>query len=233
MTSRLHFKVTNIVMEQWVNNIKPTHAAKRILVKTLFGKIITLHAKPNDTIQQLKRMIEDKENIPLQMQTLTFASNRLDNNKTLRDYNLQTDTTLHLLLTPVRQSNVSHNSKTSIQIFVKHYLREIILDVEPTDTIQTVKAYIEDKESIPYNKQRLMFQSEELENNKTVTDCNIKNESTLGLLERNVAPDFKEIEYLHMDKVKQIKMDREAFVSLLSTILKDLSFENSIFNVFV
>lgn len=141
-----------------------------IFIKTHTEQTITLNLEILDSIKSVKELIQDKEGIPASQQALTFEGKELSDNLSLFDYNIQKDSSLNLFLSPC------------MRIFVVTLTKKTItLQVQSSDTIESVKSKIEDKEGIPASQHSLIFANKILKGEKTFKNYSIEQGSILQM----------------------------------------------------
>ena len=142
----------------------------KIHIKSLSNKVTTLDVQDTDTILNIKKNIQQKENIHYARQKLLFNGNELTDNKTLIDYNIKNESTLQLIL------------KSSTLFFVKTLTNKtIMIKAQVSDSISYIKQEIKKNEDFPIDNYCVIYKGKELDNNKIIADYNIPKNSTLEL----------------------------------------------------
>lgn len=147
----------------------------QLFVKTLTGKTVSIEIEEGESIEDVKAKIAEKEGIPPEQQRIIFGGQQLQDGKTVDDYNIGDDATLHLVL----------RLRGGMQLFVKTLTgKTVSIEIEEGESIEDVKAKIAEKEGIPPEQQRIIFGGQQLQDGKTIDDYNIGDDATLHLVLR-------------------------------------------------
>ncbi|KAJ0793663.1 putative Ubiquitin-like domain-containing protein [Helianthus annuus] len=175
----------NIINGSILTSMVKYEKSMEIFVNSYTGKTISLLVYPTYTISKVKSMLLYEEDIQWGEQVLIFNNLVLEDDGTLSDFHINRKSTLTLM-------RRSRGLKESMKIFIKMLTGEIITQmVKPSDTVNNVKAKIQDKVHIPHRQQELIFNEVVLYGIDTLSSYNIKNKSTLTVM--RASPGFMRI----------------------------------------
>ncbi|XP_077252139.1 polyubiquitin-like isoform X2 [Tasmannia lanceolata] len=171
------------------NGLESHDQDMRVFLKV--KKTIAFNIKRSDTIRNVKAMFREKEGLPSDLQAeLSFAGSNLQDSQTLADYDILKDSILTM-------------DVVGMQIFVKIPTtgKKVTLDVMYGDSIQNIKAQIQEKEGIPIEQQTLIYAGISLEDNQTLRAYKIPMESTLHIV---IRPEEEMPIFIHMQTGERI-----------------------------
>jgi ubiquitin len=165
----------NVPLVRSMESVLGMRGGMQLFVKTLTGKTVSIEVEEGESIEDVKAKIAEKEGIPAEQQRLIFGGQQLQDAKTLGDYDVGDDATLHLVL----------RLRGGMQLFVKTLTgKTVSIEVEEGESIEDVKAKIAEKEGIPAEQQRLIFGGQQLQDAKTLGDYDVGDDATLHLVLR-------------------------------------------------
>ncbi|EDV21887.1 uncharacterized protein TRIADDRAFT_29688 [Trichoplax adhaerens] len=141
-----------------------------VIVQMENDQTLSVPAKEDSTIQEIKHLIEEQTNIPWRQQRLLHDDVLLNNSSTLADCQLQLPCQLQLF------------SSDILQIYIRLSVgKQLSLEVLEMDKIYDIKGRIEDKEGISILQQTLRFKGKILKDQTTLKSCDIGSGSILQL----------------------------------------------------
>ena len=138
------------------------------------GKKLTFDVERQQTIANVKTLIQDKEGVSPNDQRLLFRGDSLEDDLTLSVCNIPDESVLHLV-----------QRLTLFVVLPSH--KQITIQMDEDETIRSLKAKIHDREGTPPDQQRLLFHGttlSEVDDNKRLIDCNIRSGSTIHFVLR-------------------------------------------------
>ena len=165
----------NVQKEATLHLILRLYIGMETSLRTLTGKMITLRVELADNIKNVKKKLQSKERISPDRQRIICDGKQYQDGRSLSDYNVQKEATLHSIL----------RLHTGMEIVLRELTGKMItLEVELADTIKNVKTKLQNKEGISADQQSLIFDMKQLEYGRCLSDYNVAKEATLYLILR-------------------------------------------------
>ena len=144
-----------------------------VYIRSFRGKKIAIETHSDSTVLELKERIEEKEGIPIRFQELVLWSSKLENHKTLSDYQIRSDYILCLIFAKQKLMHIFYTKPSG---------RCITLYLQLCDTIEDIRYEVCEREGYPIDRLMLIYAGKRLEDKKTLADYNIGQESTVHIL---------------------------------------------------
>jgi ubiquitin C len=145
----------------------------KVFVKLMNGKTVFIDCEGSMTVRSLKQQIAEREGTPINDQRLVFAGRDLDNDRKLADYSIK-DKSLVTMGDPFAQGPMKVYIKSSKG-------KTTLIEVDPSETIRSLKIKIQGKDKIPPGQQRLMFGGQTLSDQMSVRDYRIPKNGIISL----------------------------------------------------
>lgn len=144
----------------------------QLYIRTVIAKTIVIDAEPRESIKDLKKKIQYREGIPSSQQHLYWDNRHLEDDHTLQHYDIKSDSFLRL--------------NVDLEIIVCTLTNDIssTFFLPQTEAIEGLKKRIEDRHGIPPDQMRIMYAGQQLQDNRTLADYFISNDSKLYVILR-------------------------------------------------
>ena len=176
-------RLIELIKSNNIQNLVNTHHSKmKVTIRSVSGEEIQLEVEPSDTVEKLKESIQGRKGISPDQQFLIFAGRRIDDGQTLAQHKVRNGSTILLVL---KSGRTTHPTKEAMTVHIKTLGKETFdIEVEPNDTVETLKRKIQFRKEVPVDQQRLIQNEKQLEDGRTLAECGIQEGDTIYIILR-------------------------------------------------
>ncbi|KAI8143927.1 ubiquitin-related domain-containing protein [Fennellomyces sp. T-0311] len=226
-------KVQGTPKLKMITSMQPSKLPSTVTVHVLtaIGQNITTNVPVDATVEELKQSISEglNKDISIRKQHLYFNGTELQDEKTLPDYFITSNTTIHML--------IQLSKYLTVPIYVKTLTKQThVLHVNLGQTVYRLKKFIEDRIDIPINEQRLTFNGNQLEDDHILYDYHIGKESTVSISLRlsgghDLLPTFADVSTAQVETLRLVQYAPKGCVVTAGTNI-ELKCEYTHYNVY-